>query len=91
MAERIDFLNGHLPDFLVRNRRIYSILSLGIHELDEKTCLNFFEVLRTSTIVILEEDKKKKEGLERQKALEKAIADFSKPGDEAAGKGERSD
>jgi hypothetical protein len=79
MNERIEFLRGHLPEFLVRNRKIYSILSLGIHELDEVTCLNFFEVLRTSTVVILEEDKKKQEELDRQKALEKAIATFEHP------------
>ncbi len=79
MNERIDFLRSHLPDFLVRNSRIYSILSLGVHELDEKSCLAFFPVLRSSTIVILEEDKKKKEDLDRQKALEKAIASFEHP------------
>ena len=53
MAERIDFLKDHLPNFLVRNKRIYSIVSLGIHELDEDTCLSFFEVLKTTTVVIL--------------------------------------
>jgi hypothetical protein len=51
MSDRIEFLKDHLPVFLIKNRRIYSILSLGIHDLDENTCLGFFEVLRTSTIV----------------------------------------
>jgi hypothetical protein len=78
MAERIEFLQGHLPSFLVRNAKLYSILSVGVHELDEKQCLAFFDVLKQSTIVILEEDRLKKEEIERQKKLEKQIAAFSR-------------
>lgn len=84
MAERIEFMKSHLPEFLVKNKRIYSILSLGVHELDEQTCLGFFDVLKTSTIIILEEDKKKREELKRQEALQKAIASFEKPSESAA-------
>jgi hypothetical protein len=39
MHERIELLKEHLPEFLVRNKKVYSILSLGVHELDEKVCL----------------------------------------------------
>jgi hypothetical protein len=60
MAERVAFLHAHLPPFLVENSRIYSILSLGLHELDEKQCLRFFPVLKASIICILDEDKKRK-------------------------------
>lgn len=77
MGERIKLLRDHLPDFLVRNTKIYSIMSLGVHELDEETCLAFFEVIRGAIIVILEEDKKKREEKDRQAALEKAIAGFN--------------
>jgi hypothetical protein len=87
MNERIELLRNRLPEFLVRNRKIYSILSLGIHELDETSCLSFFEVLRTSTVVILEEDKKKLEELDRQKALEKAIATFEHPAEASSESG----
>ncbi|MDP3078675.1 hypothetical protein [Bradyrhizobium sp.] len=79
MDDKVSLLKDHLPPFLVRNARIYSILSLGIHELREDQCLAFFNVLRQSLVVILEEDKKKKEDLERQKQLEKEIAAFTKP------------
>lgn len=84
MSDRIQLLRNHLPEFLVRNKAIYSIMSVGVHELDEKECLAFFPVLRTSTIVILEEDKKKKEELQRQAELEKAIATFEHPKAERA-------
>jgi hypothetical protein len=77
MAEKIAFLEKHLPPFLVKNAKIYSILSVGLHELTEAQCLSFFKVLRQSMTLILEEDKKKREELEMQKELEKAIASFN--------------
>jgi hypothetical protein len=81
MKEKIELLKNHLPEFLVKNAKLYSILSLGIHELNEKDCLAFFPVLRQSTIWILEQDKKKQEDLAQQKELEQAISSFSpKPG-----------
>ncbi|MGY3143766.1 hypothetical protein ACVWYQ_000765 [Bradyrhizobium sp. USDA 3397] len=77
MDDKIKLLKDHLPPFLVKNAKIYSILSLGIHELEEEQCLGFFRVLRQSLIIILEEDKKKKEELELQRQLEKEIAGFT--------------
>lgn len=82
IKERIEFLNKHLPDFLVRNAKVYSILSVGIHELTEQQCLAVFDTLRMSTVIILEEDRKKKEELTRQRELEKAIAKFENPAKE---------
>jgi hypothetical protein len=79
MNERVALLKDHLPAFLVRNAKIYSILSLGVHELDEEECLRFFKTLKQSTIVILEEDKLKQEELARQRELESEIAAFQTP------------
>lgn len=76
MVDKIEFLKGHLPAFLVSNKKIYSILSLGIHELTEQDCLAFFEVLRTTTTIILDEDKRKKEELALKAKLEKAITSY---------------
>lgn len=79
MGERIQHLKNHLPGFLVRNTKLYSIISRGIHELDEETCLSAFSLVKGATIIILEEDKKKKEELARQVAFEKEIAAFDAP------------
>jgi hypothetical protein len=79
MDEKVGFLKGHLPTFLVENRRIYGILSLGIHELTEEECLSFFPVLRASTIMILEEDKIARERRQQQESLKAAIQKFSSP------------
>lgn len=76
MEDKIDLLKDHLPSFLVENRKIYSILSVGVHELDEKECLNWFEVMKQSIIIILEDDKKKKEELSRREVFAQAIKGF---------------
>lgn len=76
MVEKIDFLKDYVPDFIHENKKIYSILSIGVHELDEKTCLSWFEVMKQSIIIILEDDKKKKEELERRTAFSQAIGSF---------------
>jgi hypothetical protein len=77
MDERIELLRNHLPDFLVKNKRLHSILSLGIHELSEKECLDAFELLKHSTFFMLDDDRRKKEELEGRQRAEKAIAAFS--------------
>jgi hypothetical protein len=46
---------------------LYSILSLGVHELDEKSCLAHFDTLRVGIEIILDEqleELKKKEKIE---------------------------
>jgi len=77
MDEKIELLERHLPNFLVRNKKIYKILSMGIHELEEKECLQAFEMLKHSIFFIIDEDKHKKEELERRRLAEAAIAAFT--------------
>lgn len=76
MSEKVEFLKEHLPSFLVENSKIYSILSIGVHELDEKDCLHYFDVMKHSIIIILDEDKKKKEELELRAKFAGAISKF---------------
>ncbi|MBS9462502.1 hypothetical protein KIM67_08775 [Flagellimonas sp. 389] len=68
MDEKIEILSDFLPVFLVSNKGIYSILSLGVHELDEKTCLENFDTLRVGIEIIL--DEKLEELRKRQKILD---------------------
>lgn len=79
MDEKVLFLKGHLPEYLVQIRKIYSIFSVGIHELDNDQCLRFFEIGKRSIVAILEEDIKKKEELAARDFLAKAIADYERP------------
>ena len=62
MDQKIELLSTHLPDFLVSHKSMYSILSKGIHELNEETCLKHFDTLRVGIEIILDEklDEQKK-------------------------------
>lgn len=73
MDDKVKFLQGHIPDFLYENRRVYSVLSKGIHELSEDVCLRVFEPLKLSIKIILEEDQKKKEELALKQRTAEAI------------------
>ena len=55
MDERIKSLKGYLPSFIVENNGIYGILSKGIHELTEEECLAYFDCMRKSIELILDE------------------------------------
>lgn len=55
MDEKILMLKDYLPSFLVENRKLYGILSKGIHELDEDTCLELFPNVKLAIELILDE------------------------------------
>lgn len=69
MDEKIDLLHSYLPKFLVENKSMYSILSLGIHELDEETCLAHFDTIRVGIEIILDE---RLEELRKKQKIEEA-------------------
>jgi hypothetical protein len=55
MAERLQALKLHLPEVLVRNSSLYSILSEHLHSLSEDECLANFEVVLQGIFVIADE------------------------------------
>lgn len=55
MAEKIKLLKTELPDFLVENNSLYSILSIGTHELTEDTCKEYFPTVKLGIELILDE------------------------------------
>ena len=69
MSERIQLLQSELPEFLVENKAIYSILSKGIHELSEDECLAAFPAMKVGIEIILDE---KIESMKKAKKLEEA-------------------
>lgn len=67
MDERIKSLKGFLPSFIIENNEIYGILSKGIHELTEEECLAYFDCMRKSIELILDE---RLEQLAKKKKIE---------------------
>jgi len=77
MDEKIKILEELLPPFLVENRKIYSILSKGLHELSEEECLEYFEPVKIGIEQILDEKIEKAEKLKKAKAARDAIQGVS--------------
>lgn len=67
MDEKISLLKSVLPEFLVEQRSLYSILSKGIHILTEKQCLTYFPVIQAGIELILDQ---KLAALEQRRKLE---------------------
>ena len=74
MDQKINLLANYLPDFLVENKAMYSILSIGIHELDEKTCLAHFDTIRVGIEIILDEKLDELRKNEKVEAAKKKLA-----------------
>lgn len=69
MDEKIDLLKFFLPEFLVENRGIYSILSKGVHALNEDECLQHFDILLIGIEIILDQ---KIEALQKESRVQEA-------------------
>jgi hypothetical protein len=76
MDEKITSLKPYLPELLVKNSGAYGILSDGLHNLSEQDCLNFFPMLRTGILLILQQDIERKEREAREADFSKAVANF---------------
>lgn len=70
---KINELKDFLPSFLTNNSKIYSILSKGIHELEEDECLNIFPILLNSVELILNEQIEKVEKLKKEAEISKLL------------------
>ncbi|MBB1568281.1 MAG: short-chain dehydrogenase [Capnocytophaga sp.] len=77
MDEKIGLLKDYLPSFLVENKSIYSILSKGIHELDENTCLEYFDPMKVGIEIILDQKLEKKKQKEKEEEAKKRIAQLN--------------
>lgn len=45
-TDKISLLKDYVPQVLIDNKQIYSIISLGIHELDEEECNEYYPYLQ---------------------------------------------
>lgn len=64
IEDKIKILKGKLPDYLYDNSIIYSIVSAGIHTLEEDICAEYFDVLYSAIeIIIGQYEAKRKEML----------------------------
>ena len=77
MKEKVSLLKDYLPEFIVQHPEMYSILSLGVHELTEDQCLKYFGALKSAVLVIAEDRLHKIQQESRLKTASQAISDIS--------------
>jgi hypothetical protein len=73
MDDKIELLRSRLPPFLVEHRKLYSILSVGIHSLTENDCLAAFPVVRAGIELILDQKVAAKQQQEKMDEARKRI------------------
>ncbi|WP_124618052.1 short-chain dehydrogenase [Burkholderia sp. Bp9143] len=77
MDEKIRLLRDGLPTFLVENRNIYSIMSVGVHTLSDEECLDAFPVVKIGIELILDEMLERKERQKKVAQANKSIASLA--------------
>jgi hypothetical protein len=77
MDEKIELLKNHLPIFLVDNKSLYSILSVGIHTLTENECLNYFQTVKIGIELILDEKIDEINRKEKVEQIKKSLSTIS--------------
>jgi hypothetical protein len=73
MADKIDLLQVELPEFLVENKALYGIMSIGIHELTEDNCKEYFPSIKLGIELILDEKLELKRKKDKIKNANKSI------------------
>ena len=73
MDEKIKILHSYLPTFVVEHSSIYGILSKGIHELSEEECLAYFDTMRASIEMILDQRVELREKQKKEEEIKKKI------------------
>lgn len=78
MEDKIDLLKDFLPLFLVEQRKLYSILSKGLHALAEAECLESFPIVRAGIELILDQKVAAKQQQDKMQDAKKRIAALQK-------------
>jgi len=77
VKEKIKVLKDYLPNVMVKNANIYSILSKGIHELDEEECIKYYKTLKMGIELILDEEIRRIEHEMKTKEITDEIGSIS--------------
>ncbi len=75
--DKIDILKNYLPSVLVKNKNIYSIISKGIHHLNEEECSSIYPVIKDGIELILDDLIAEKQRIEKEKKFSIHIANIT--------------
>lgn len=65
--EKISVLKDYLPKFLHDNKEIYSVVSAGIHSLDEQQCERYYDIIINAIDIMLHQEEARREEAEMMK------------------------
>ncbi|SFU49019.1 hypothetical protein SAMN05216480_10536 [Pustulibacterium marinum] len=71
--EKLQAIKDQLPKLLVETPEMYSVLSLGIHELSEEECKKYYKPLESAILFILNEELSNIEQKERMSQVQNEI------------------
>lgn len=74
IERKIKMLKDYLPEYMVKNKEIYSIMSEGIHNLNEEKAKEIFSVVKKGILLILEEEYSSRE---KKKILDQNSKDLN--------------
>lgn len=77
MSEKVDAIKDFLPESLLEMKPIYSILSKWVHELSETECMKYFQALKVSIELILDEKIEMREKEDKKQKVSLAIKQIS--------------
>jgi len=77
--KKMELLKDGLPPFLIENKRLYNLLSQGIHTLPDEECQELYPVLREAIELIFEEKLEKLEREVHRKKVARFIAQNDNP------------
>lgn len=70
MEDKLGEVKAYIPEWMVQNRKLYGVISVGIHELTEEHCKAVFPVVKDAVLALIEQhaEKKKRERRARDAA-----------------------
>jgi hypothetical protein len=73
MSDKVEALRDYLPSQLIDMKGVYSTLSLGVHELSEQDCLIYFQPIKLSIQLILDQQIEEQIKIDREKKVREEI------------------
>lgn len=73
MDEKIAALKDELPERVVKHSAVFSVLSVGIHELTEDQCSKYFPVMKAVLFQMLEQEEHKRKAAMTARETDSAI------------------
>jgi hypothetical protein len=77
MEDKLKDISDVLPSF-INHHELFNVLSVGVHSLDEETCLHYFPTIKTAIIEILDTEILEEQKEKNRKLLGKEVSKINR-------------